>query len=173
LLGIDLETSREFEREILRGCEGVKPGWVRVNFNYFLSERVFRFILEAVHLVASSGWRLLPDYRFDPATGLWQHRAGHPEPALRLGDVSYDSGRLEYRSNHAREPERVLDQHLDAARQLLTRDAAALDGLTLEEPQVSEDFEHLRWFPLPSEILAELRGEGVTPPSARPLHPGR
>ena len=27
LLGIDLTTSHEFEREINRGCEGVKPGW--------------------------------------------------------------------------------------------------------------------------------------------------
>jgi selenocysteine lyase/cysteine desulfurase len=35
LLGIDLATSKEFEREIVRGCEGIKPGWVRVNFNYF------------------------------------------------------------------------------------------------------------------------------------------
>jgi selenocysteine lyase/cysteine desulfurase len=31
LLGIDLERSHEFEREITHGCEGIKPGWVRVN----------------------------------------------------------------------------------------------------------------------------------------------
>ena len=52
LLGIDLETSHAFEREIARGCEGIKPGWVRVNFNYFISEAVFEFILDAVDLVA-------------------------------------------------------------------------------------------------------------------------
>ncbi len=69
LLGIDLETSREFEREIVRGCEGIKPGWVRVNFNYFLSETVFEFILQAIHLVARDGWKLLPHYRFDPIPG--------------------------------------------------------------------------------------------------------
>ncbi|RME45652.1 MAG: aminotransferase class V-fold PLP-dependent enzyme, partial [Deltaproteobacteria bacterium] len=45
LLGIDLHTSKEFEREIVRGSEGIKPGWVRVNFNYFISETVFTFIL--------------------------------------------------------------------------------------------------------------------------------
>jgi selenocysteine lyase/cysteine desulfurase len=40
LLGIDLARSNEFEREIINGgCEGIKPGWVRVNFNYFLSAR--------------------------------------------------------------------------------------------------------------------------------------
>ena len=54
LLGIDLERSHEFEREIGRGCEGIKPGWVRVNFNYFISETVFDFILAAVDLVATT-----------------------------------------------------------------------------------------------------------------------
>ena len=53
LLGIDLATSHEFEREIARGCEGIKPGWIRVNFNYFISEAVFEFILDAVDLVAT------------------------------------------------------------------------------------------------------------------------
>src|SRR4051812_19189399 len=69
LLGIDVETSKSFEREIVRGCEGIKPGWVRVNFNYFLSETQFQFILDAIHLIANEGWRLLPHYNFNPDTG--------------------------------------------------------------------------------------------------------
>ena len=76
LLGIDLERSHAFEREIARGCEGIKPGWVRVNFNYFISEAVFDFILSAVELVATDGWRLLPLYGFEPSTGLWSHAGG-------------------------------------------------------------------------------------------------
>jgi selenocysteine lyase/cysteine desulfurase len=60
LLGIDRVQSKEFEREIVRGCEGIKPGWVRVNFNYFISEEAFEFILEAVHFVAREGAKLLP-----------------------------------------------------------------------------------------------------------------
>ena len=35
-------------------------------------------------LVAAEGWKLLPDYRFDPASGLWIHRRGPVEPPLRL-----------------------------------------------------------------------------------------
>ena len=92
LLGIDLERSREFEREIGRGCEGIKPGWVRVNFNYFISETVFDFILGAVELVASDGWRLLPHYRFEPSTGLWRHAGGTAEPPLSLRDVRFAEG---------------------------------------------------------------------------------
>ena len=111
LLGIDLETSHEFEREIARGCEGIKPGWVRVNFNYFISETVFDFILDAVEMVATDGWRLLPQYRFEPATGLWRHAAGLAEPPLSLRDVSYTGGRMRYAAPHqprARDPARRL-----------------------------------------------------------------
>ncbi|HLU31940.1 MAG TPA: aminotransferase class V-fold PLP-dependent enzyme, partial [Acidimicrobiia bacterium] len=41
LLGIDAATSARFETEIAAGCEVIKPGWVRVNFNYFIPEEEF------------------------------------------------------------------------------------------------------------------------------------
>ena len=84
LLDIDLDHSHRFEAQIAGGCEGIKPGWVRVNFNYFVDEEVFTYVVEAVRLVAREGWRLLGDYRFDPLTGLWHHRTGPVEPPLRL-----------------------------------------------------------------------------------------
>ncbi len=119
LLGIDLERSHEFEREIGRGCEGIKPGWVRVNFNYFISEAVFEFILAAVELVASDGWRLLPHYRFEPATGLWQHAGGTAEPPLSLRDVAFDDGRMTWPAHRRTEPESRLADYLVEARRLL------------------------------------------------------
>jgi len=155
LLGIDLERSREFEREISRGCEGIKPGWVRVNFNYFISEAVFEFILDAVDLVAREGWRLLPQYRFDPPTGLWQHRGGVVEPPLSLLDVRYEDGVMRYAAHRHREPESRLGAYLAEARALLAAPpptpAAAAGPL-----DVDADFEHLRWFWLPSEAAQEL-----------------
>ena len=36
----------------MSGCEGIKPGWVRVNFNYFISDEAFRYIVEAVTMIA-------------------------------------------------------------------------------------------------------------------------
>ena len=53
LLGIDLDRSHEFEREITRGCEGIKPGWVRVNFNYFIDDETFEYLLAAEQSGAS------------------------------------------------------------------------------------------------------------------------
>jgi selenocysteine lyase/cysteine desulfurase len=150
LLGIDIETSREFEREIARGCEGIKPGWVRVNFNYFISERVFAFILDAVDLVATDGWKLLPLYRFDPASGLWRHAAGVPEPPLSLDDIRYESGHMVYEAHRHREPEERLADYLDEARRLL--DAPPSSPLPSEGLAVGPDFESLRWFLLPGDV---------------------
>ncbi|WP_286310561.1 aminotransferase class V-fold PLP-dependent enzyme [Agromyces mangrovi Wang et al. 2018] len=127
LLGIDIERSHEFEREIARGCEGIKPGWVRINFNYFISEAVFDYLVEAVRLVARDGWRMLPDYAFDPDTGLWRHRRGPAEPPLRLREVSYDAdGRMAYPHHDDRAPESALAGYLAEARQ---RFAAAGGGV--------------------------------------------
>ena len=158
LLGIDLERSHAFEREISRGCEGIKPGWVRVNFNYFLSERVFEFILDAVDLVASEGWRLLPQYAFDPASGLWRHRAGLPEPPASLRDIAYDSLGMHYPSHRHHEPESRLADYLAEAREILARPPAAVagtaPGAVPPAASVGPDFESLRWFLLPEEVAA-------------------
>jgi selenocysteine lyase/cysteine desulfurase len=152
LLGIDLETSHEFEREIARGCEGIKPGWVRVNFNYFISETVFEFILDAVDLVAREGWRLLPEYRFDPATGLWRHRAGVPEPPLSLRDVSWAGDWVQYPAHRHREPESRLPTYLEEARRILADPPSPLAEPTVRSGEVGPDFEDLRWFLLPEDV---------------------
>jgi selenocysteine lyase/cysteine desulfurase len=158
LLGIDVQRSKEFEREIVRGCEGIKPGWVRVNFNYFLSETQFQFILDAIHLVANDGWRLLPHYAFDPDTGEWRHRRATNASVMRMAEVSYRTGKMEYRSRHATEPEWALPGYLDEARRIIAGVTDELRNAEIQELPRTPDFEELRWFPLPSEVLDELRG---------------
>ena len=157
LLNIDLEHSHAFEHEVARGCEGIKPGWVRINFNYFISEAVFDYILKAVELVACDGWRLLPDYHFEPATGLWRHRSGPVEPPLRLADVHYAAdGSLSYPVNQQRAPEAALNGYLAQARELLAaRSAPDLESAPLSAMSglLDDEFERLRWFELPAACM--------------------
>ena len=150
LLGIDLERSHEFEREIGRGCEGIKPGWVRVNFNYFISDVVADYVIDAVRLVARDGWRLLGDYDFEPATGLWRHRNGPVEPPLRLHQVGFEDGRLTYPAQLERAGEESLAGYLDEARAIL----ASATPERCDEAHVNVDFDHLRWFELPVTSLS-------------------
>ncbi len=157
LLGIDLERSHEFEREIAAGCEGIKPGWVRVNFNYFVSDAVTDYVIEAVRLVAECGWSLLPDYLFDPATGRWRHKAGPVEPPLRLDQVTYDpaTGAMSYPRHDEPVPESALAGYLDEARRIFASAAPAQPARPGGEKRqmLSTDFEHLRWFELPDACL--------------------
>lgn len=151
LLGIDLARSQEFDREIAQGCEGIKPGWVRVNFNYFLDDAVADYVVEAVRLVARDGWRLLPDYRFDPASGLWRHRRGPVEPPLRLAQLSYADGTLSYPRHTARAGVSALPGYLAQAARTMRAAATSPDEL---EATLSADFDELRWFALPQACLA-------------------
>jgi selenocysteine lyase/cysteine desulfurase len=159
LLGIDAERAHALDRAILGGCMGIRPGWVRVNFNYFISEAAFDFIVEAVHLVASEGWRLLPDYTFDAATGSWWHeKTGRPAAAMSLRDLSYRSGKLEFRSRMSTEPEWALPGYLDAARSIFAAAAGRFRAAPpIETTEPSGELEVLRWFPLPGEIADEMR----------------
>ncbi len=154
LLGIDIERSHEFEREISQGCEGIKPGWVRINFNYFISDVVLDYIVAAVALVAEHGWRLLPDYSFDTSTGLWRHRDGPVEPPLRLSQVGYDpeSGAMTYPRHDEPVPESALAGYLEQAREIFAAAPGAAPGDD-GSATLSADFEHLRWFELPAACL--------------------
>ena len=149
LLGIDIDTSLEFEREIERGCELIKPGWIRVSFNYFITEAVFQFIVDAVHAVANGGWRLLPSYRYDLDSGLWEHRDGRGDPPLSLNEIDYDDGAMRYSVEPQHDADSVLADYLKAADEIF--DISPIDD-DLTPIEVSIEFENLRWFTLPHEI---------------------
>ena len=67
--GYRRELSNEFQTEIARGCEGIKPGWVRVNLQLLHLRSGFSYIVEAVELIADHGYRLIEDYHFEQDTG--------------------------------------------------------------------------------------------------------
>ena len=155
LLGIDLDRSHAFEREISRGCEGIKPGWVRINFNYFISPAVLDYLIEAPRLIARHGWKLLGDYTFEVSTGLWRHRDGPVEPPLRLNQLSYGAdGELSYPHHDDRAPESELQRYLDEAEALFAAATPEMDSAAEGPTGMSADFEHLRWFDLPARCVA-------------------
>ncbi|MGO8959037.1 MAG: aminotransferase class V-fold PLP-dependent enzyme, partial [Streptosporangiaceae bacterium] len=151
LLGIDAAHSDAFRDEIGHGCEGIKPGWTRINFNYFISDTVADYLIEATNLIANRGHRLLGDYRFDRHTGLWRHRDGIPEPPLRLTDLRYAlDGTPARPAPHVQASEDALGEYLEQARSLLADRPEQID----EGPTgLAAEFEALRWFHLPPGCL--------------------
>jgi hypothetical protein len=76
----------------LQGYHGVKPGWTRVSFAYYLPREEFQFILAAIDFVAAHGHRFLPLYNFDWATGNWTFRRRAIKHHLMIGELLHDHG---------------------------------------------------------------------------------
>jgi selenocysteine lyase/cysteine desulfurase len=150
LLAIDPAHSHAYEHEIERGCEGIKPGWVRINFNYFITDTVRDYLIDAVELVADEGHRLLPDYRFAPHTGLWHHHA-MPSVPTGLPDLRRAITAPPAPTTSSVAGEEVLAGQLDTAQRLL---ATHPDHVTDGPTGLDERFEALRWFVLPAPCLA-------------------
>ena len=146
LLGIDDQQSERMEAAVAEGCEVIKPGWVRVNFNYFIPTETFQYIVDAVHLIADDGWRLLPRYEYEPATALWRHRDGVPKPAASL--LGIDFTYIDTLAGPSTAPITELKRYMDEARTILGE--TPLPGR--QSPNLGQTAEQLRWFPNPEEV---------------------
>jgi len=168
LLGMDMATSEAFEELILAGWEGVRPGWVRLNFNYFISQPVFEFLLDAVEFVAEHGWKLLPYYDFNPRTGNWRHRCGCGEAPASLEEISYAGGDMAYPARHHVVGEGDLSSYMEAALELVEHAPDEIEAAAAKDPadERPAEVERLRWFPLPAEALDELNGNAEATPIA-------
>jgi selenocysteine lyase/cysteine desulfurase len=118
LIPIDDDLSGRMHAEVVGGHEGAKLSLLRVSFDYTMSDAVVDYIVEAVHLLAAEGWKLLPQYRFDPQTARWTHRSGGGRPPLSLEDVSFTSPRAAPRLR-LRASESSLPGYLAEARRIL------------------------------------------------------
>jgi len=54
LLNIDHDYSERLRHEILAGNEVHKPGWVRLNFGYLMTDQTVHYIIDSVNILAST-----------------------------------------------------------------------------------------------------------------------
>jgi selenocysteine lyase/cysteine desulfurase len=166
LLGIGPDLARAFAAEAVAGRLGSKPGWTRLSFAFYTSDAAADYIVAAVHLVATHGARLLPEYRFDPAGGVWRHRDA-PAPDAGLLGISYDAeGRLRRvggagTAGHGAPAGGVdgdlaggLDGTMRRAREILASRPPAPRDSAPAGP--GDAFERLRWFELPAACVAPV-----------------
>ena len=141
--------SQRMHAEARKGVLGAKLAFTRLSFPYYMSEAAFRYVLDAVHLVADEGWKLLPLYRFHPESGLWEHR-GRADGAIALERLlEAPAQRL------ARAPESILAVQLEAARAIVRAAGAHPPAGALDDAPCSPELEQIRWFPLPAEALRD------------------
>jgi selenocysteine lyase/cysteine desulfurase len=147
LLHIDSATSRAYVEQIKKGNSILKPGWTRINFNYFLEEQTFEYIVRAVELIAEHGWKLLPYYQFDEETGAWLYQGQAMTLPTRLADASQQAGGFRFSEVASAT---CLEWYLQIGEQKLTQ----MPDLCCHTytPDILPGTEHLRWFLLPDDI---------------------
>ncbi len=156
LLGMDMAYSKRLEAAISAGASLLRPGWVRLNFNYFIDEEEFEYLLRALELVAEHGWRLLPSYQVDTAHGIWRFRGLNPERKDPIASLAW----LEQTTTPDPRPPAVsLSAQLVLAKRELTREDRAIAASPLLLPA---EHEALRWFVLPQEIPPAREAAALT-----------
>lgn len=155
LLGVGPSTSRKYVEAVRQGRLSLKPGWARVNFNYFISATEFDYIVETMDLVARHGWAMMGDYDFDTTSGQWLSKTGTPHEPMRLTNVRFSSGQMAYPSRHACLPESVLADQLTRGRDILLAAVEAASSVRTPVELMDDAYEQLRWFVLPHEVLGQ------------------
>lgn len=149
LLEIGAEHSQDIESQLLAGQMVLRPGWIRVNFNYFIDQATFEYIVRAIELLADNAWRLLPYYQFDETKGIWRYQAEEPECLPSLEAIDFNSGAESTLSRPSRIDSDVFADYLQQAEFELMRERTQARRFTLGLP---EDAEMLRWFVRPQDI---------------------
>ncbi|MBN7798736.1 aminotransferase class V-fold PLP-dependent enzyme [Parahaliea mediterranea] len=149
LLQLDQALSDAIDHQLQRGRGILRPGWVRLSFNYFISEAEYSYLLDAIELVAEHGWRLLPYYDYCPDHGIWRFRGAAEQTGAGLTGWNFADGAPAHALPRA--PALAPTLETAAAELLKTRPAAELSPGAFG-PEV----EALRWFLLPSEAAKRL-----------------
>ncbi|WP_339862663.1 aminotransferase class V-fold PLP-dependent enzyme [Paremcibacter congregatus] len=153
LLHIDRNHSRAITDAVEAGHNALKPGWVRLNFNYFIGEETFEYLLRAVELIADHGWKLMPHYAYDKKRSLWVCQRQSATCCADLNDISFTGGL--FSAPHccdlgARE---ALSHYIDVAEKLLQEEGRDLEGFKTARPMapLPQGYAELRWFGLPED----------------------
>jgi len=73
LLGISDVDSEKFRSAIKDGMGSLKPGWIRINLHYLMTDADVDFIIDAIEFIANYGYLYLQEYSIDIKTGDWRH----------------------------------------------------------------------------------------------------
>eukprot|EP01103_Thecamoeba_quadrilineata_P015083 TRINITY_DN4658_c0_g2_i1.p1 TRINITY_DN4658_c0_g2~~TRINITY_DN4658_c0_g2_i1.p1 ORF type:complete len:974 (+),score=172.47 TRINITY_DN4658_c0_g2_i1:1-2922(+) len=170
---------RERDRRGL-GNEIIRPGFVRVSLHYLMDSATVDYILDAVRFVADNGWKFLPLYNFNVATGecgvlgakeskqrKWlaafdfENVDGGPSTSTRSSSENVEDGswRDEF---YAESTASARDM---AEKQVYKRVNPSRQHQKDDEAFLSSQDSNLRWFLLPSEAVARLF------PSSDPTRP--
>lgn len=144
-----------------------------------MSEAEIAFVLEALKMVATEGWKLLPQYVLNPDTGEWRHHTNSVFKERKwLSSIRYTDGKMnasERRASGAGVVPQNYGECLQTARNIFNRARKMAQRYPLQIDRsynfASEKMETLRWFMLPSEAQDLLLGNSQNVKQDVPFSP--
>ncbi|CAG9856772.1 unnamed protein product [Phyllotreta striolata] len=171
LLGIDHSLADQYESIILEDrrlsslnlgvdnstLELLRPGFTRISLPYFINDAELAFIMEAVKMVATEGWKLLPQYVVDLETAEWRHHSNVVSKDRKwLSSIRYLEGKMTMNERRISGPglfPQNYSECLQTARNLFNRARKTANRGAYQDQGITFDArgEKLRWFMLQHE----------------------
>uniref|UniRef100_A0A336LW48 CSON006245 protein n=1 Tax=Culicoides sonorensis TaxID=179676 RepID=A0A336LW48_CULSO len=182
-IGISNQLAIEYERILSDETTNrdLSPGYTRITLPFFMSDNEVGFILEALKMVATEGWKLLPQYEIDVKTKEWRHHSNSLAKERKfLSTIRYIDGKMLFtdrRISGAGTYPQSYSDCLQTARNLFNRSrkmairATPSDSLNLKLQKETE--ERLRWYMLPGEAHELLLGHSQFVKTLVPFDPNK
>ncbi|KAJ8971596.1 hypothetical protein NQ314_000621, partial [Rhamnusium bicolor] len=168
LLGIDQSLADQYENIILED---------RISLPYFINDAELAFIMEAVKMVATEGWKLLPQYVVDLETGEWRHHTNAVSRDRKwLSSIRYVDGKMTMNERRISGPGLFPQSHsecLQTARNLFNRARKTANRTPYHDQGILFDSrgEKLRWFMLQHEAQSLLTSNAQNVKQKVPFDP--
>lgn len=161
--------------------EPIRPGYTQITLPFFMSDTEVGFILEALKMVATEAWKLLPQYEVDAKTGEWRHQSNALQKERKwLGTIRYTDGRMLFNDRRISGPGAFPQNYADClqtARNLFNRARKLAQRTTAIDPALlrlkDDEAEQLRWYILPGEAHELLLGHSQNVKHAVPFDPNK
>jgi hypothetical protein len=161
--------------------ESLRPGYIRITFPFFMNDGEVGYILEALKMVATEAWKLLPQYEVDEKTGEWRHHSNSLAKERKwLQSIRYNDGKMMFSDRRISSPGGFPTSFADClqtARNLFNRARKMAQKSTVGENlylMLSSDVtEKLRWYMLPGEAHELLLGHSQNVKHTVPFDPNK
>lgn len=181
-LGINNALEVEYEKLLndeSMNVENLRPGFIRITFPFFMNDGEVGYILEALKMVATEAWKLLPQYEVDEKTGEWRHHSNSLAKERKwLQSIRYNDGKMLFSDRRISSPGGFPQNFADClqtARNLFNRARKMAQKSTVDENLYlklsREPAEKLRWYMLPGEAHELLLGHSQNVKHSVPFDP--
>lgn len=144
LLHISNTSAASFEDIVSHGQSIMRPGWVRLGFNYFFDDETVDYIISAILFICENGLRFLSDYNVDVSQGVWRHK--HAVFDMPPSIKNFLTHKIEAQTL---ESQRLSTFLTVAAELAATRDAPIMKQSAIFDPKC----EVLRDFWMPHDVM--------------------